>query len=434
MKKFFTYFSKTSAQPQPRNPWLEKDRKYELDTKEDFIEFAKSQNKYVDSEIQNYPPEKHDKFTFTCKSFSQQNFTFIKNYDHWNLRYRDSLLQFYPNQDRLFQKEKDGTIIFAIFDGHGTHYKFMDNKYTTEYIDGGTLASIICEKNVDNLFDEIESTSQEDKNVIEDEHYKFIDKLLEKWFEDQHKIMLDNTLKWPSKLGGYTELGIGGTTATVGIIYGGILHVAKVGDSKCILGLKDGSSIELVKDHEYTKQDYFYYDKFIHDDRDSCRIDKNKNPIEYRISDSINSLNMSRSLGDYPLSKCTNKNFNDGKSFLLHQHNPEFAYYKLNDELKFIVACSDGLSDFLDIQHIVGTISKNIDENTDDYGIKQLYKESFDAWMDDSNRVDDISVVVLKVDSSSNESSGGTRRRNSRRKIKRVRKTKRRRSKTSRKK
>lgn len=74
---------------------------------------------------------------------------------------------------------------------------------------------------------------------------------------------------------------------------------------------------------------------------------------------------------------------------------PEVFSHRLNPMDKFVVLCTDGITEFLSNDDIVGFCMKNPDPLD---ACEELVQTAFNWFVDDDGWTDDITVVVAYLD------------------------------------
>jgi serine/threonine protein phosphatase PrpC len=258
-----------------------------------------------------------------------------------------------------------GDIIFGLFDGHGAKGATVSHFCTARY---GTL-------------------------LLENERF----------MSNLQRALEETTLNLHSELSAYgVDVEMSGTTAVIGVVRDGVLYVANVGDSRCIIGsrrknLRNGV-LEVTFDHKPSNPS------------EKRRIEKCGGRCEpmkdgqgnflgesrvYLKNEEVPGLGMSRSIGDK----------------LAHTVGvsaaAEVTVTELRNEDEFFVAGSDGLWDVIPNEEVVKIVSEKLAWNRRHPKqavliAEELALEAQHRWrqlvLKEDNVVDDVSVVLCVFD------------------------------------
>mmetsp|Transcript_38897 Transcript_38897/g.82117 ORF Transcript_38897/g.82117 Transcript_38897/m.82117 type:complete len:361 (-) Transcript_38897:95-1177(-) len=253
-----------------------------------------------------------------------------------------------PNQDDFFMLQVGEWGLFGVLDGHGPC---------------GHDVSLFCNK-------VLPGQIVRDPNFATDPLASFTTA-----FKTTHSMMAGKVV---------FDASLSGTTATVILCRDNTIYSAHAGDSRCVLGYQRGGkwvAEDMTPDH---KPDNEAEKKRIHASGGEVR--KLAGDIPHRVfakGKMYPGLAMSRSLGD-------NVAHSVGVTEV-----PDTRQVAITDDLKLIIACSDGVWEFISSQEAVDMVRKydksKVQEATDN-----LCKEAWKRWIDEEgNVVDDITAIVM---------------------------------------
>lgn len=180
-----------------------------------------------------------------------------------------------------------------------------------------------------------------------------------------------------------------GTTAVLVVIRGTSMLCANVGDSRAVLGKKNGKSwlaIPLSKDHKPN------------DPIEKTRIEINGGKVEpfrnsegnligpsrvWKAGERSPGLAMSRSLGDF-----------EAKQVGVIA-DPEITEFRVSAADKFLIIGSDGLWDAVSNIEAVQMVGEAWEAGSPDLAVDKLTKKAVREWKKHDFIVDDITVVVV---------------------------------------
>ena len=283
------------------------------------------------------------------------------------------------NQDTLF-KVKFGDINYSYYgvcDGHGPTGHFVSDfiKSNIAFIVYKYLKSLLINQNknsTDNLFE------VDDSNI------------------DFPELFKNCFLTMDSKLNNNKSIDIelSGTTCVSLLFCENRIISANVGDSRAIKGYYDTkkkkwSYIPLSRDHKPTDKDES--ERII-----KCKglihpyIDEDGNfagPNRVWIDDELPGLAMSRSFGDEIATRVGV--FSE----------PEVKIFPFQEEDKFIVIASDGLWEYVTNDEVIEIVSEYFMNKDCDGAVSELYEVSHERWVQYDDYIDDISIIVVFLDS-----------------------------------
>ena len=243
-------------------------------------------------------------------------------------------------------KLTENTSYFAVFDGHG-----------------GRFASSYCKEKLH-------------ENIIVSEH----------WPEDVNTSLIDAFVETNAS---YEEYGKeDGTTAVVALLVNDTLHVANLGDSRCLLIDENGNVEPLTRDHKPNLEDE--KERIIasgHEVTSEMVLLNGKQTIMYRIDDIIA---CSRSIGD--------SSFKDNDDLPPEEQAvtcvPEIREFIVHSGQFLLLGC-DGLFDVLSNEQVAEFIHSAWKTEQDLNLISSLLaNEAIQQGSDDN-----VSVLIVKIDS-----------------------------------
>jgi protein phosphatase PTC2/3 len=180
-----------------------------------------------------------------------------------------------------------------------------------------------------------------------------------------------------------------GCTAVSAIITPDKIYVGNSGDSRCIVGVKDGGAIKAVALSEDHKPD---------NAGEKARIEKAGGFVEENRVKGI--LNLSRSLGDLEYKQDPNLKPEDQMITCV----PEIKTYDMSSEVEFVFLACDGIWDCLTNQQAAEFIHERINKvNDTSYKPSSIVAEMFDKIIATSVAAsggigcDNMTAVVVKL-------------------------------------
>ena len=277
------------------------------------------------------------------------------------------------NQDSFVFKTNINHIknfnIFGVLDGHGPEGHYV-SQFASKYIP----FQIMNHREIKNLKDPEEIYQKLKKN-----EYEIIDKI---FLETDNQLLKVNF-----------DASDSGCTCVLVINIGKHIICANTGDSRAIL-VYDSLLQNNTNDFIEVPLSYDYKPEM---EEEKQRIEERGGVIEqiknkdgegigpfrvWKKGEGYPGLAMSRSIGDLI-----------GKKIGVIP-NPGILEYELNESVKFIVVCSDGVWEFLN-NDVVKNIGKKYYEKKDPNGFcHELVKGSYKIWKENGITVDDITAVV----------------------------------------
>mmetsp|Transcript_24985 Transcript_24985/g.31471 ORF Transcript_24985/g.31471 Transcript_24985/m.31471 type:complete len:435 (+) Transcript_24985:3-1307(+) len=259
-------------------------------------------------------------------------------------------------------------VLFSVFDGHG---------------DDGDKCAI------------------QTSNIVEEECEKLLrsyngsadmESYVQKTFKDAY-LKANSTLEE----NGYGETS--GTTATsLYVTDDKGLHVANIGDSRCIVVSKNGEVTVLSRDHtpdrEDEKERIISYGGFV---MTSAEYDVMDSSIHSFISVTSNinePLRVWSKEGKFPGCAFSRSIGDMNAKDLGITAEPEFMSSRIGEEMDSIILGSDGIFDFIPDQEIAEIA---LGEKDTGAICKALVGMSYNRWSESEERTDDITVIVIKL-------------------------------------
>lgn len=258
-----------------------------------------------------------------------------------------------PNQDDFFILSVDDWGIFGVFDGHGPYGHDVSN-FVHECLPGLMVR---------------DSSFQSDPC-----------KTMSSTFRQCHQLCEKTAAK------GRFDCSLSGTTCTVVVKRNNTLYCAHVGDSRSVLGKKEGGkfvAMDLTHDH---KPENEAEKKRIH--ASGGQVRRLEGDIPHRVflkGKLYPGLAMSRSIGDCIGASC-------GVSC-----DPDTKAYPIEADYRFFMLCSDGVWEFISSQEAVDIVSSHPKAQVQQ-AAEALAQEAWKRWIkEEGNVVDDITVIVQWV-------------------------------------
>jgi len=204
-----------------------------------------------------------------------------------------------------------------------------------------------------------------------------------------------------------------GTTAIVALFLGSVLHVANVGDSRCIIGSVEGDrtvASALSSDHTPFRADELRRVKAAGAlvmttamiegkqpvDEDWSKLNTDDDPPRIWSVDLVGpGCAFTRSIGDAmaePLGVIS---------------TPEVVVRNLTAADKFVMVASDGVFEFLDNQKVADIVMPTTDA---EQACRAVVAEAYRLWLQNDVRTDDITCVLVFLHFDDGSGGGATRR------------------------
>ena len=301
----------------------------------------------------------------------------VKNYNGVSRPGKDGSGKTKTNQDSFVIKPKINNIkdfnIFGVLDGHGP-----DGHFVSEFISELIPSQIINHPEIKNL--------------------KNIEAIYQKLKENNYKIINQSFITSDKQLQNMEfDVSESGCTCCLVIQLGNHIICANTGDSRAILAYDQANSIN-KKDLNYLDIVPLSVDFKPELPEETRRIIMSGGEVEqmkdeygeglgpYRVwakGKDYPGLAMSRSIGDLK-----------GKSIGVIP-DPGILEYNINSSTKYIVACSDGVWEFLNNQTVMNIGKKFYLENNASAYCHELISKSFNEWKKNDSIVDDITAIVV---------------------------------------
>jgi serine/threonine protein phosphatase PrpC len=257
-----------------------------------------------------------------------------------------------PNQDDFAVVVEPTSLIFGVFDGHGSH-----GHHISDYV----------QNNLPRLFLESQYFEQHPLAAYIESFPKVHKDLIA--FCNQESIQFDCTLS--------------GCTGTLLTIRGPKLYVGHVGDSRAVLGRRLSPSklisVDLTVDHKPETEGE--RQRIENSGGEIKRLEGDVPSRVFKIGKSFPGIAMSRAIGDLIAQTV-------GVS-----HIPDVTELDLTPADEFVIVCSDGVWEFISSQDAVEEVAKHTDPKT---AAEALAKCAWDEWVkNEGDVVDDITVIVV---------------------------------------
>lgn len=256
-----------------------------------------------------------------------------------------------PNQDDFVVVVENNNLVFGVFDGHGSHGHHISN-FVHEHIPRLLFQSPFWTFNPLAAYLEV--------------------------FPKTHKDLLDLCALDSTPF----DCTLSGCTSTVITIRDSTLYIAHVGDSRAVLGKRKGNefvAVDLTEDH---KPELF--GEKIRIEQSGGEVKRLEGDIPVRVfkkGKNYPGIAMSRAIGDLIAQTV-------GVS-----HVPDIKEVALEPEDEFLIACSDGVWEFITSQGALNEVAKH---DNPKLAAEALAKRAWDEWVkNEGDVVDDITVIVV---------------------------------------
>ncbi|OMJ76547.1 hypothetical protein SteCoe_24085 [Stentor coeruleus] len=255
-----------------------------------------------------------------------------------------------PNQDDFVVVIEDSSVLLGVFDGHGTHGHEVSN-FLHKAFPRTLINSIYWEERPDYALAET--------------------------FPSVHNELVSYCSKNPNLF----DCTLSGSTATVIYTRDKKIYAAHTGDSRAVLGRRIKgkiTAVDLTRDHKPTLED-----ENQRINRMGGEVRKLDNDIPYRVffkGKHYPGIAMSRTIGDQ-LAQTV------GVTCI-----PDVSVFNIEENDEFIIACSDGVWEFISSQEAVEEISRHNNPRT---AAENLATLAWNYWIKyEEDVVDDITVVL----------------------------------------
>ncbi|KAL8171332.1 hypothetical protein V2J09_023136, partial [Rumex salicifolius] len=203
-----------------------------------------------------------------------------------------------------------------------------------------------------------------------------------------------------------------GTTAITVLVVGDTLYVANVGDSRAVIGIKDGS--EVVAKDLSIDQTPFRKDEYERVKLCGARI-LSVDQVEGLKDPNIQSWGDEETEGNDPPRLWVQNGMYPGTAFTRSVGDstaekigvvavPEVSVVQITPEHPFFVVASDGVFEFLSSQTVVDMVAKCQDPRD---ACSLIAGESYKLWLEHENRTDDITLIIIHIKGLTSIRSGG---------------------------
>ncbi|KAL6193865.1 PREDICTED: probable protein phosphatase 2C 35-like [Fragaria vesca subsp. vesca] len=204
-----------------------------------------------------------------------------------------------------------------------------------------------------------------------------------------------------------------GTTAITVLVVGNMLYVANVGDSRAVIAVKDGNRI--VAEDMSCDQTPFRKDEYERVKLSGARV-LSVDQVEGLKDPNIQSWGDEESEGGDPPRLWVPNGMYPGTAFTRSVGDstaekigvvatPEVSVVQLTPNHLFFVVASDGVFEFLSSQAVVNMAAKYSDPRD---ACAAIAGESYKLWLENENRTDDITIIIVHIKGLSNSAAGAS--------------------------
>ncbi|XP_050219946.1 probable protein phosphatase 2C 35 [Mercurialis annua] len=198
-----------------------------------------------------------------------------------------------------------------------------------------------------------------------------------------------------------------GTTAITVVVIGDKIYVANVGDSRAVIGIKNGNSI--IAEDLSSDQTPFRKDEYERVKLCGARI-MSVDQVEGYKDPNIQIWDDEESQGGDPPRLWVPNGMYPGTAFTRSVgdstaetigviSDPEVSIVQIMPNHLFFVVASDGVFEFLSSQAVVDMVARYADPRD---ACAAIAGESYKLWLEHENRTDDITIIIVHIKESSN--------------------------------
>ncbi|KAL5712706.1 hypothetical protein ACHQM5_014850 [Ranunculus cassubicifolius] len=193
-----------------------------------------------------------------------------------------------------------------------------------------------------------------------------------------------------------------GTTAITVLVYEDILFIGNVGDSRAVLGVKNGDRV--IAEDLSSDQTPFRKDEYERVKLCGARV-LSVDQVEGVKDPDVQAWGDEESDGGDPPRLWVQNGMYPGTAFTRSVGDstaekigvvavPEVSMVRLTPEHLLFVIASDGVFEFLSSQAVVDTVLKFSDPKD---ACAAIARESYKLWLEHENRTDDISIIIVRI-------------------------------------
>ncbi|XP_048235193.1 probable protein phosphatase 2C 35 [Ricinus communis] len=202
-----------------------------------------------------------------------------------------------------------------------------------------------------------------------------------------------------------------GTTSITVLVIGDKIYVANVGDSRAVIGVKNGNRI--VAEDLSNDQTPFRKDEYERVKLCGARV-LSVDQVEGYKDPNIQTWDDEESQGGDPPRLWVPNGMYPGTAFTRSVGDstaetigviadPEVSVVQLMPNHLFFVVASDGVFEFLSSQTVVDMVARYADPRD---ACAAIAGESYKLWLEHENRTDDITIIIVHIKESSNPATG----------------------------
>ncbi|XP_071698007.1 probable protein phosphatase 2C 35 isoform X1 [Rutidosis leptorrhynchoides] len=196
-----------------------------------------------------------------------------------------------------------------------------------------------------------------------------------------------------------------GTTAITVLVIGDKLYVANVGDSRAVISVKEGDDHRHIVAQDLSRdQTPFRNDECERVKECGARV-LSVDQVEGVKDPSVQTWGDEETAGSDPPRLWMQNGMYPGTAFTRSVGDsiaekigvvavPEVSVVQLTDKNPFFVLASDGVFEFLSSQAVVDMVNRYMDPRS---ACSAVVAESYKLWLEQENRTDDITIIVVHV-------------------------------------